>query len=56
MFGLLGVIVGIILIIVGGYMVFFLPMSIYHQPEFGYTGVFLGIVFLIVGFVLIFVP
>ncbi len=56
MFGLLGVIVGIILIIVGGYMFFFMPMTIEHQEGFGISAVIIGLIFMIAGFVLVFVP
>jgi len=56
MFGLLGAIIGIILIIVGGYMFFFMPMAMEHQPDFGLSGIILGLILMIVGFVLVFVP
>lgn len=57
MFGLLGTILGIILIIVGGFLVVFFPATLEHQSqEFSVVGIVLGLIFLIVGVVLIFVP
>lgn len=56
-FGLLGSIAGIALVIVGVYMIFFLPLSIAHQGEdFGVVGIVTGVVFVIIGLLLFFLP
>ena len=56
MFGWLGIVLGILLILIGGFMVFFLPTTEKHQPEsMAWTGVIVGIVFLIIGGILLFV-
>lgn len=56
MFGLTGLIIGILLILAGLFLVFLFPSVGEHQPEsMGWTGVVLGIIFLIVGAVLVFV-
>ena len=55
MFGFVGIIVGILLLIAGVFLVFFFPTTEEHQPvSFGVTGIVIGIVFLIIGFVLVF--
>jgi len=57
MFGLLGLITGIILLILGGYMVFFFPHAIGYQTEkFSAIGIIAGFVFLLIGALLIFIP
>lgn len=55
MFGLLGIIIGILLLLVGMFLVFFFPTTTEHQPQtMSYAGIFLGIVCLVGGFVLVF--
>jgi len=55
MFGLVGIIVGILLLIAGFFLVFFFPLNVEHQPEtMSITGIVIGILFLIIGFVLVF--
>lgn len=57
MFGLFGTIIGIILLVVGGYLVVFFPATIEHQTEsVSIVGIVFGIVLLIAGGILIFVP
>jgi len=54
MFGLLGIAVGILLILVGGFLVFFFPSTKEHQPPpFDLVGVVLGFIFLIIGILLV---
>jgi len=56
MFGLLGQIIGIIIIIIGGIMTFFLHGPAEHQPsEFGVSFIVIGIVLVIIGGLLLFV-
>jgi len=56
MFGLLGTVIGLILVVLGGYMVVFFPSTLEHQSEqFSIIGIVMGLVFLIIGAVLIFV-
>jgi hypothetical protein len=55
MFGLLGVVIGIVLILLGGFLVFFFPSTTIHQGEdFGVAGVVLGFIILLIGGVLVF--
>ncbi len=55
MFGLTGVIVGIILIVIGGALVFFFPASSQYQPqEFGIAAVVAGFVMIILGAIMVF--
>ncbi len=57
MFGLLGLLIGIFLVLIGGYMIFFFPLTSVHQEEyFGKTAIVLGFICLIVGGILIFIP
>ena len=57
MFGWFGLIIGAILLVLGGYMVFFFPHAVSYQPgKFGAVGVTLGFIFLTIGLLLIFVP
>ncbi|MBL7160564.1 MAG: hypothetical protein ISS93_01795 [Candidatus Aenigmarchaeota archaeon] len=54
MFGVIGFIIGILLIIAGVFLIFFFPAAGEHQPHgMSLTGIVLGIIFLILGFVLI---
>ncbi|MEM5798304.1 MAG: hypothetical protein QXP39_01020 [Candidatus Aenigmatarchaeota archaeon] len=55
MFGLAGLIIGILLIIFGLYMIFFFPSTIEHQAEFSWRGVLLGVIALVIGALLIFI-
>jgi hypothetical protein len=55
MFGLLGIIFGIILFLVGGFLVIFFPSTEEHQGDtFSIVGILLGFIFLIAGFFLVF--
>jgi hypothetical protein len=56
MFGIIGVLVGIVLILIGGFLVFFFPSTAEHQPPpFDVVGVVLGFILIIIGGILIFV-
>ncbi|MBI4181673.1 MAG: hypothetical protein HY520_01770 [Candidatus Aenigmarchaeota archaeon] len=56
MFGLSGLLAGILLLLAGIFLVFFFPGVTEHQPEAdAYTGIVLGIIFLIAGAVLVFI-
>jgi hypothetical protein len=56
MFGIIGILVGLLLILIGGFLVFFFPSTAEHQPHpFDITGVVLGFILLIIGGALIFV-
>lgn len=56
MFGIGGLILGIILILVGLFLAFLFPGVTMHQTEsFGYSGIVLGFILLIIGGILIFV-
>ena len=56
MFGLAGLIVGIILIVIGGALVFFFPSASTYQPqEFGIVAVVVGFVMIILGAIMVFV-
>ncbi|MBI4020737.1 MAG: hypothetical protein HY369_00675 [Candidatus Aenigmarchaeota archaeon] len=55
MFGLLGIAIGILLGLLGVFLVFFFPGVTEHQPEsMSWTGIVIGIFCLIAGAVLIF--
>jgi len=55
MFGIAGILVGLLLVLVGGFLVFFFPNTMEHQPPpFDTVGVVLGFILLIIGGVLIF--
>ena len=60
MFGWVGFVVGILFIVVGGFLVFFFPASMEHQSDVGsgsnmaLSGVVLGLILLVVGFFLAF--
>jgi len=55
MFGWLGIVVGILLILIGGFLVFFFPNTQEHQPPpFGVVGVVLGLILIVAAVVLIF--
>jgi len=57
MFGLAGIIVGILLLLFAAFMIFFFPMSREHQPDpYGFNGVLLGFIAGIIGVALIFLP
>jgi hypothetical protein len=56
MFGLIGQIIGVIIIIIGGLMLFFLHGPEEHQSgEFGISFIFLGLALIIIGGLLLFV-
>jgi len=56
MFGWIGILIGIFLLILGGYLVFFFPQATDYQPEkFGAMGIIFGFVFLVIGAVLLFI-
>ena len=55
MFGIVGVAVGIFLLLLGIFLIFFFPQTTVHQGEgFSIAGIVMGFIFLIVGIVLIF--
>jgi len=55
MFGWIGAIVGILLLLFAAFMVFFFPSPVAHQPEsFGWNGVLIGFIAGIVGVALLF--
>ncbi|MBI4175787.1 MAG: hypothetical protein HY518_01160 [Candidatus Aenigmarchaeota archaeon] len=54
-FGIIGAIVGILLVLMGIFLVIFFPMATAHQQEkFSWMGIIMGIIFLVVGGLLIF--
>ncbi|UCD07198.1 MAG: hypothetical protein JSW41_05230 [Candidatus Aenigmatarchaeota archaeon] len=56
MFGIGGLILGIILILIGLFLTFFFPGTQEHQPPpFGAVGIFLGLILIIIGGILVFV-
>ena len=56
MFGLIGQVIGIIIIIIGGFLLFFMHAPEEHQPtEFGISFVILGLILIIIGGLLLFV-
>ncbi len=54
MFGWLGTVIGILLVLIAIFMIFFFPSTLEHQAEFGWRGVLLGLILLIIGGLLIF--
>ncbi len=55
MFGLWGLVIGVLLLLFGIFCVFFFPSSEKHQEqELAIGGVFIGVVSLIIGAVLVF--
>jgi hypothetical protein len=55
MFGILGTVVGILFILLGGYLVIFFPSTTVHQTEsFSVVGIIMGFIFLVAGVVLVF--
>lgn len=57
MFGWTGALIGILLILFGGYMIFLFPDSRRYQTEqFTKTGMGMGIISLLIGAILLFVP
>ena len=56
MFGWLGLIIGIILLVLGGYLVFFFPRAVEYQTEkLSTIGIVWGFIFLTIGAILIFI-
>jgi hypothetical protein len=56
MFGLIGQIIGILLVLFAAFMVFFFPAAQDHQESFGPNGVFFGLIAGALGVALIFLP
>ncbi len=57
MFGLIGIVVGILMFIIGLFLFFFFPANADHQPEnMSLMGVIIGFLLLAVGAILIFLP
>jgi len=57
MFGWIGIIVGILLLLFAAFMVFFFPAPTVHQSEsFGWNGILIGFIAGIIGLALIFIP
>ena len=55
MFGWIGIIIGILFFLIGGFLVVFFPSTEEHQGDsFSITGVAIGIILLIAGFFLVF--
>jgi len=57
MFGLFGTIIGLLLILMGGYMVVFFPLALENQPGkhgFASTSIVMGFIFLVIGIALVF--
>lgn len=55
MFGWLGIGLGIVLFLIGGFLVVFFPGTWEHQGDaFSLTGIILGFIFLIAAFFLVF--
>ena len=56
MFGVTGIIAGILMIIIGGLLVFFFPSATEYQPsDFGIIVIVVGFVMIILGGILIFI-
>ena len=56
MFGWIGILAGIIILLLGIFLVFFFPNVTEHQPEsMSWTGIVMGFVFIVIGGMLIFV-
>ena len=57
MFGLAGIAIGVVLIVIGLFMVFLFPGTKEHQPEtMSFAGIITGFILLIIGGLLIFLP
>ena len=55
MFGWIGIIIGILLFLIGGFLVVFFPSTEEHQGNtFGLSGIILGFILLIAAFFLVF--
>ena len=55
MFGWLGIAVGILFFLVGGFLVVFFPSTEEHQGDtFSITGIVIGFILLVAGFFLVF--
>ncbi len=55
MFGWIGAIIGILLILLGGFMVLFFPFTVEEQPEsMALTAIVTGFVLIVIGGVLLF--
>jgi uncharacterized YccA/Bax inhibitor family protein len=52
---LVGKVVGVVLLLLGVFLVIFFPWITKHQPEsFGKSGILLGLIFLVIGLFLLF--
>ena len=57
MFGWIGTLIGILLLILAALFIFIFPSTVEHQPEpYGWNGVIFGFILGIIGFALIFLP
>jgi len=57
MFGWTGLIAGVILLLIAGFLIFFFPSATKHQPEpYGWNGVILGFILGLIGLALLFLP
>jgi hypothetical protein len=55
MFGFIGILVGIVFILMGGFLVLFFPGAGEHQPPtFSIMGVIIGFILIVAGVILIF--
>ncbi len=53
-FGILGLVIGILFILIGGFLVFFFPANKEHQSgDFTSAGIFIGVLFILFGFLLL---
>jgi len=57
MFGWIGFLVGVLFILIGGFLVIFFPGAEEHQPPpFNVVGVVLGLILLVLGGIFVFLP
>ena len=57
MFGWVGLIIGILLLLFAAFAIFFYPAAAEHQPHgFGWNGVILGFIAGLIGVALLFLP
>jgi len=55
MFGWIGIVIGILFFLIGGFLVVFFPSTEEHQGDsFSLTGILIGFILLIVAFFLVF--
>ena len=54
-FGFLGAVAGVLLLLAGVFLIFFFPGVSEHQPEeFAHVGIVMGVIFFLFGVILIF--